>query len=400
MKEGWKTVPLGNVSQVVNGGTPKTKVAKYWGGGHPWITPAEMGSLSTPYLSKSRRKLTDAGLNKSSASLVPPNSVILSTRAPIGHLVINTVPMAFNQGCRALIPKNGLYYKYLYYFLFGNVVLLNNLGTGATFKELSSTKLKNIDLPLPTFPEQKRIVAILDEAFAGLETAVANTEKNLANARELFDSYLNSVFTQQVAEWGRRKLEDLCERITKGSSPKWQGIQYVDEPGILFITSENVGLNCMVFKKIKYVEEAFNKKDAKSILKKGDVLTNIVGASIGRTAIFDKGDLANINQTVCLLRCNPEKLNNRFLSYLLNSPFFRQILHDNEINNARANLTQLHGFLTSFSAYRNFSSNMAIKHQPDHNRLCFTTSNANLCSAKIQRRALPTLDLRRNLWYA
>jgi type I restriction enzyme S subunit len=131
----------------------------------------------------------------------------------------------------------------------------------------------------------------------------------------------------------------MCERITKGSSPKWQGITYVDQPGILFITSENVGDYQIILKNPKYVEYKFNVKDKKSILKKGDVLTNIVGASIGRTAVFDREDVANINQAVCLIRCNPDLLNNFFLTYLLNSPIFKQILHDNEVDNARANLS-------------------------------------------------------------
>lgn len=91
--------------------------------------------------------------------------------------------------------------------------------------------------------------------------------------------------------------------------------------------------------KIKFVEKAFNEKDSKSILRYGDVLTNIVGASIGRTAIFDCNESANINQAVCILRCKKTVLNNQYLCFLLNSPFLVTYLHDNEINNARANLS-------------------------------------------------------------
>ena len=140
-------------------------------------------------------------------------------------------------------------------------------------------------------------------------------------------------------QWPVEVLGDLCETITKGSSPKWQGFKYVEEPGILFVTSENVGENQMLFRKTKYVEEAFNEKDSRSILKRGDVLTNLVGASIGRTAIFDRDDIANINQAVGILRCKPDVLFNEYLAYLLNSPVFKEIMHDNEVNNARANLS-------------------------------------------------------------
>ena len=103
----------------------------------------------------------------------------------------------------------------------------------------------------------------------------------------------------------------------------------------------------MLFSKMKYVEEKFNISDRKSILKVGDVLTNIVGASIGRTSIFDLDDNANINQAVCLLRVKAGLLYNRFLMNLLNSPYFKNHLHENEINNARANLSL--GFFTNLT---------------------------------------------------
>lgn len=141
------------------------------------------------------------------------------------------------------------------------------------------------------------------------------------------------------AGWKTVPLEELTERITKGSSPKWQGVEYVETPGVLFVTSENVEENYIDLTKKKYVEEKFNQKDGKSILQFGDVLTNIVGASIGRTAVFDRFETANINQAVCLIRCRHELLNNSFLSYLLNSPFFLEAMHSGKTNMARANLS-------------------------------------------------------------
>lgn len=347
MKSGWTTKRIGEVCEIVNGGTPKTGVAEYWEGKHQWVTPAEMGKRLTPYIGETARTLSDLGLANSSASLLPPFSVILSSRAPIGHLVINTEPMATNQGCKGLVPGKTINHKFLHYYLTSIVELLNDLGTGTTFKELSGSKLKEVPMPVPQLTEQQRIVGILDEAFEGIATAKANAEKNLQNARALFESHLQSVFTQRGEGWVEKPLAELCERITKGSSPKWQGISYVDAPGILFVTSENVGAYNILLEQPKYVEVKFNAKDKKSILKKGDVLTNIVGASIGRTAVFDRDDGANINQAVCLIRCKPHLLNNYYITYLLNSPVFKQVLHDNEVNNARANLSL--GFFSQLS---------------------------------------------------
>ncbi|NLY00753.1 MAG: restriction endonuclease subunit S [Rhodopirellula sp.] len=198
MKNGWRKTTIGEVCEVVNGGTPKTGVAAYWDGPHRWITPAEMGKRLSPCVDETERTLTDLGLENSSARLLPPNSVILSSRAPIGHLVINAVPMATNQGCKGLIPCGEIEYKFLYYYLIGAVELLNSLGTGATFKELSGGKLKDVSIPVAPLPEQRRIVGILDEAFDGIAAAKANADKNLQNARDLFQSHLNAVDGKKV----------------------------------------------------------------------------------------------------------------------------------------------------------------------------------------------------------
>lgn len=189
----WEHKTIGDVCEVVNGATPKTGTAAFWDGQHQWVTPAEMGKRTSPYLNKTARSLTTEGLDSCSASPVPPHSIIMSSRAPIGHLVINTVPMSFNQGCKGLIPRAGLDHKFLYYYLFSKVDHLNDLGTGATFKELSAGNLKKVAIPVPPPTEQQRIVGILDQAFEGIAKAKANAERNLANAKELYRSEFSSI---------------------------------------------------------------------------------------------------------------------------------------------------------------------------------------------------------------
>ena len=238
-------------------------------------------------------------------------------------------------------PRPGLSREFLQYWFLRDATVeqIDATSTGARMPRANMTAVLDFEFPLPPLPEQQRIVGILYEAFDGIATAKANFETNLKNTRALFESHLQSVFTEHGEGWMEKPLGEMCERITKGSSPKWQGIDYVDKPGILFVTSENVGEYQLLMEHPKYVEEKFNAKEKKSILKPGDVLTNIVGASIGRTAVFSLDDVANINQAVCLIRCEPTLLNNFFLTYLLNSRVFKQVLHDNEVDNARANLS-------------------------------------------------------------
>lgn len=219
MSKRWQLKTLGDVCEILNGGTPKTGVMEFWGGEHSWITPAEMGKRISPYVGETERQVTDAGLANSSAKLAPPNSIILSSRAPIGHLVINTKPMAFNQGCKGLVPKSNLHYKFLYYYLFSKVELLDSLGTGATFKELSSGKLKEVQIPLPALPEQERIVEILDQVFDGIAQATANTEKNLRNAKGLFESAVESIFTSDEVDWEVSTLDKLAENLDSKRVP-------------------------------------------------------------------------------------------------------------------------------------------------------------------------------------
>jgi type I restriction enzyme S subunit len=168
----WQTVRLGAVCDIHNGGTPRSKVDAYWGGDVQWLTPKDMGQLQSHLVSKTERQITTKGLEESAAKLVAANSIILSCRAPIGYIAINQVPMAFNQGCKALVPRSEIQLKYLYYFLFESKQLLNDLGTGTTFKEISKKTLAQVKLPLPPMVEQQRIVTKLDAAFAVIQTAL------------------------------------------------------------------------------------------------------------------------------------------------------------------------------------------------------------------------------------
>ncbi|MCI5209663.1 MAG: restriction endonuclease subunit S [Candidatus Electrothrix sp. ATG2] len=318
---GWQLKRLEQVSKVVNGGTPKTKVEEYWGGEHRWITPAEMGKGSNPYLSDSRRTLTDAGLQKTSAQLVPPWSVILSTRAPIGHLAINAVPMAFNQGCRGMIPEETVSHKFLYYFLLNSKKYLNELGTGTTFKELSAGKLKKVQVPLPSLPEQKRIVAIIDEAFAVIDQAVANTEKNLANAREVFESILNDIFSTQK----KNELLPLSEITTSITDGDHSPPPKVPE-GIPFITISNINKTSRKIDfsdTFKVPETYYNKLKSTRKPQAGDVLFTVTGSYGIPVRVSDNIDFC-FQRHIGLLR--PDKnINSSWLYYvLLSPPVFRQ----------------------------------------------------------------------------
>lgn len=305
---------IGEVCEIVNGGTPNTGVSGYWDGPHRWITPAEMGRLDDPYVNDTRRTITDAGLQNSSARLLPPQSVILSSRAPIGHLVINTEPMATNQGCKGLIPGPSLDTKFLYYYLMSKVDHLNDLGTGATFKELSGGKLKGVRVPVPPLVDQRRIVAILDDAFEAIATAKASAEKNLRNARELFAASLTSRFPASRKEVA---LADLADSIADGDhAPPPKAAS-----GVPFITISNID---KATRQIDFTDTFLVPRDYFEALKPhrrptvGDVLYTVTGS-------FGIPVLVTTDQEFCFQRhiglIRPKHtVDPRWLTYALLSP--------------------------------------------------------------------------------
>lgn len=185
----WATATLGDVCHIVSGATPKTAEKRYWGGDILWTTPKDLSDLEGAYIERSPRTITDEGLRSCAASLLPANSVLLSSRAPIGLVAINTVPMATNQGFKSLIPnQRKLDSKFLFHWLKSKTSHLQGLGNGATFKEISKSIVERIEIPLPPLDEQRRIAAILDKAGA--------LRRKRKRAIDLIDSLNHFIFIE------------------------------------------------------------------------------------------------------------------------------------------------------------------------------------------------------------
>lgn len=160
-KSDWVRQPLGSLGRVVSGGTPATSNPAYWGGGVPWVTPAEISGLHTRYIAATERSISKAGLQASSAELLPSHSLIVCTRASVGEMVINTVPMATNQGFKSIIPTEGVSVEFLYYSLRANVAQLHRLAAGSTFSEVSKTAFEGLILSVPPMTQQEKIAGLL-----------------------------------------------------------------------------------------------------------------------------------------------------------------------------------------------------------------------------------------------
>jgi len=230
MKEGWSYKRIKEVGEVIGGTTPSTNNPDFWGGNLCWISPAELHGEH--YLYDSVKKITQKAVDAKSLKELPIGTVILSSRAPIGKLAINKVPMYCNQGFKCVVCGSELYNEYLYWWLYGKKDYLNSLGTGATFPEISKTVVENIFIPVAPIEEQRSIVTRLNAAFSHIDALKANAEKQLNEARKLFQAELTECMKPKEG-WEEKKLGEVC-RIERGGSPR---------PIKAFITDDPDGLN-------------------------------------------------------------------------------------------------------------------------------------------------------------
>ena len=226
---GWEVKCIGDVCKTGAGGTPlKSKKEYYECGLIPWLLS---GEVAQGEIFQSENFITQTGLENSSAKIFPVNTVLVAMYgATAGQVGILRFEAATNQAVCGILPNKKFIPEFIYYALLSKKEELISKAAGNAQPNISQIKIKNTEIPVPPLADQKRIVAILDETFEGCDRAIRNTEKNLANARELFESYLNAIFTQKGDEWEEKKLEDICSIPSKLVDPRQS--DFLDLPHI------------------------------------------------------------------------------------------------------------------------------------------------------------------------
>ncbi len=301
MTSEWKECTIADLGEVVGGATPSTKKSEnYENGDISWITPKDLSTFNGRFITRGERNITEIGLNSCSTKLFPPNTVLFSSRAPIGYVAIAAKEMCTNQGFKSVIPNSDTDYMFLYYLLKYNKNNIENMGSGTTFKEVSGNTMKSIKVCVPVdIEEQRRISAVLSAIDDKIELNTAINENLEQQAQVLFleafgefiDCIDNSV---QLGE-----LVSIVDNRGKTPPLESQPTQY---PIIDVKALSGYGRIINYNNCTKYVtEETYNTWFRSGHPQQFDILLSTVG-SLAEMKLF-LGDVGCIAQNVVGFRC-------------------------------------------------------------------------------------------------
>ena len=318
MKKGWEVKKLGDVCQFVGGSQPpKSMFTKI-------ETPGYVRLIQIRDY-KSDDHVVFIPRNKAKR-LCAVDDIMIGRYGPPVFQILRGLEGAYNVALMKAVPDEAqLSRDFLFYFLKSpktqqHVIALSERAAGQS--GLNKETLEPYPILLPPLPEQQRIVGILDKAFEGLAVAVANAEKNLQNARALFESHLQSVFTQRGEGWEEKPLEDICVKITDGEHLR----PNVTSSGVPFLSAKDVLAHDVVFTDSLFVSEADAAKFRRRCNpEKGDILIVSRGATVGRTCVAKTDRIFCLLGSVILLKVRDSHLS-QFISYWLKSPIIKNQL--------------------------------------------------------------------------
>lgn len=334
----WSVKSLKNIVVIVNGSTPKSGVEEYWDGNINWITPTDLSQKSGVYLNDSQRKITNKGLDSCGTSLVPENTVILSTRAPIGSLAIAGTQSCTNQGCKSLVVRNKESSLFLYYYLSISTSSLNNLGRGSTFLELSTEDLASFKVPMPNVGIGT-VVSFLDHETAKIDNLIEKQQQLIELLKEKRQAVISHAVTKGLnpdvpmkdsgiewlgdvpAHWDICFLKFKCYTITDGAhiSPD------TNEGKHYFVSIKDIKKGIIDFNNSLLTSSASYKYLVETGCKpfSGDILFSKDG-TIGQTAIVsDEVDFV-VASSLIIIRPDNEKVLPSFMDLLLQSSLVKE----------------------------------------------------------------------------
>jgi type I restriction enzyme, S subunit len=366
--EGWMYTTLGAAARIVSGGTPSTKDPDNFTdeGGHAWLTPADLSGSRRMYVKRGARNLTPKGLANSSAKLLPKGAVLMSSRAPIGYVAVAESDICTNQGFKNFICSEALLPEYAFWWLTFIRPLLERMGSGSTFAELSGAKARDIPIHLPPLAEQRRIVSKVESVL----TRVHEIRDRLASVPAVLRRFRNSVLAAACSgalteAWREQQpklqrpviLEPVSASKNRRKGANLSGDQdlLVDDEmpelpdtwayarvdrlieqgtvitygivlpgpeiseGVPYVRQQDIANGTVLLDKLRHTSSEIASRHARSRLQAGDVLLCIIRNL--RVAIVPQGiEGANLTQGTVRIRARSDVLLGSYLAAYLASP--------------------------------------------------------------------------------
>jgi len=338
---GWSRHRLEEIATISGGTTPSRAEDRYWGGSTHWATPTDLTSrpAGTIEITATAETLTDAAIEETSVRVLPTNSVLMTSRATIGEVGINCVPVATNQGFCNFVPKNGTHSSFLAYWLAGNRKRLERLAGGSTFLELAKRDAREVRIHLPPLPEQRKIAAIL----SSVDDAIAATRKIIDETKRVKRGLLETLMTRGIGhsrfkktevgeipeEWEVRPLPTLGEdgRPMLKAGPFGSSLkkELYTTDGYKVYGQEQV-LARDPWLGDYYIDEERYRTFETCAVQPGDILVTLVGTP-GRTLVLkENAEPGIINPRLVRLSPSPSLIDSHYLSLWLESSRVRRRL--------------------------------------------------------------------------
>ncbi len=272
--KGWATKSISDLATVTGGGTPDTTVKSYWNGYIQWFTPSEIGK--NKYVDLSLRTITEEGLNNSSAKLLSPYTILLSSRATVGECSIALQECATNQGFQSLIAKN-CDIDFLYYLIQTKKKELIRKACGSTFLEISANEIRKIHTYVPSINEQKKIGVLLSLIDKRIDTQ----NKIIEKLETLIKGIVDSIFTAN--KFPKVPFKEIYVRAGEGGTPSTSNPEYYDNGTIPFIKIDDLQNKYIKTNKDCITDLGLQKSSAWIVPANSIIYSN--GATIGAISI-------------------------------------------------------------------------------------------------------------------
>ena len=314
MREGVTYKRLGEVGTIIGGSTPKTDDPANWGGTNKWVTPAELDG--SKYISKTQRMITDKATSK--LQLLPTGTVLLSSRAPIGKVAITKSPMYCNQGFKNVVCGDSILNEYVYYCLIFNTPVLQKMGVGATFKEISKSMVEGFTIPVPSLSTQELIVRELDS----ISSVISAKKQQVLELDNLAQAIFLDTFGDPITNpkgWEMRELKENVEEMFLGPFGSSLKVScYVDkEEAYCMVYEQKHAIKGRLDVETHYIDFDKYKELQRFTVKGGDFIMSCRG-TIGKLYQLPyDAPLGIIHPSLMKIRIKEDRYSARFFQFLL-----------------------------------------------------------------------------------